>query len=55
MKNLVMIRVLFAVAALYDAVLGVAFIGFAERVFDYFVVTPPSPFKVADCKSKLID
>lgn len=36
------ISVLFAIAALYDAALGVAFIFFTNKVYEFGKVTPPS-------------
>jgi hypothetical protein len=36
------IKVLFVVVAVYDAVLGIAFLAFPHRVFETFQVTPPN-------------
>lgn len=38
------IRVLFAVAALYDGLLGIAFLAAAPALFAWFGVTPPNHF-----------
>ena len=36
------IRILFTIAALYDGVLGIAFLFFGARVFERFGVVPPN-------------
>jgi hypothetical protein len=42
MKSKSMIRVLFLIAALYDGVLGVAFLFGSGGIFDWLGVTPPN-------------
>lgn len=42
--NAGMVTLLFAVAALYDGILGLAFLFGAPAVFDRFLVTPPNHF-----------
>jgi len=42
MKTRWLISLLFAIAALYDAVLGLAFLVAGERLFDWSGVTPPN-------------
>lgn len=42
MKNLTWTKVLFYLAFVYDAVLGVAFLLYHDRVFAWFEVTPPN-------------
>ena len=42
MKPSALIRPLFAVAAIYDGVLGLAFLFAAKAIFDRFAVTPPN-------------
>ncbi len=36
------LKVFFVIAAIYDAVLGLAFLFFAGGIFEYFAVTPPN-------------
>ena len=44
MKHMPIVRVLFSLAAAYDGVLGVAFLGAAPWVFERFEVTPPNHY-----------
>ena len=44
MKNQMVISLLFYVAALYDGVLGLAFLFFGPGIFQWFDVTPPNHF-----------
>ena len=44
MKRDALIRVLFVVAALYDGLLGIAFLFRAEALFEWVQVTPPNHF-----------
>ncbi len=44
MKNKGSIRALFVVAAIYDGVLGAAFLAAAAALFEWFDVTPPNHF-----------
>jgi hypothetical protein len=37
-----MFPALFWIAALYDGVLGIAFLGWQDAIFDYFETTPPN-------------
>ena len=40
--NVTLTRVLFVIAGLYDGVLGLAFLLYAEEIFKFFVVEPPN-------------
>lgn len=42
MKHATTTRAIFAVAAAYDAVLGVAFLGFGPQLFDHFQIVHPN-------------
>jgi hypothetical protein len=44
MKNKALIPLLFAVAALYDGLLGAAFLIYPRQLFEYFQVTPPNHY-----------
>ncbi|MFV1968793.1 MAG: hypothetical protein ACC628_25530 [Pirellulaceae bacterium] len=44
MKSIIAVRLLFVVAALYDGILGLAFLFGAEAVFERFNVPPPNHF-----------
>lgn len=42
MKKITMVRLLMVLAALYDGVLGLAFLLAGQRVYDHFNVLPPN-------------
>ncbi len=42
MKSLFPVRLLFIVAAMYDAILGLAFLVAGPAIFDYFKITQPN-------------
>lgn len=44
MKNKLTVPILFAVAAIYDGVLGLAFLFFGPSLFEHFNVPPPNHF-----------
>jgi len=42
MKTLLPVRILFALAAAYDGLLGLAFISAGPRLYSFFAITPPN-------------
>jgi hypothetical protein len=48
------IRVLFVVAALYDGILGIAFLVAAPALFEWVGVTPPNHFGYVDFPAALL-
>lgn len=42
MKSLLPVRILFALAAAYDGLLGLAFLAAGPRLYSFFAITPPN-------------